>query len=298
MDKKAKTAVIVLLVLAILSLAGAVTAVIVTKNRGEGKEKDPSQTVSSADTPSETQAGTGVGSPSGETQSTEPTEAPSEAPSGAGPVNLEATQAELDELLKSTETKGSLLDGLNMTMLWYDMEDDKHVYCGFDPAAAAPEDYLFCMTHSYVYAYCFGEPQTVAYSESEDPFSNGFEHSYIPYDVEKLNWVSKNVLNLGPVDIDTYTAVQEDGKRYAEYKDGVLYMYYFPYGFESGFGAEAENTQRLADGSYRFTVGYTYYDYGEERDVNGKGTLIAAIREIDSKRIWSILSYTADLYIQ
>jgi hypothetical protein len=116
--------------------------------------------------------------------------------------------------------------------------------------------------------------------------------------VEKPNLVSENMLNLGPVDVDVFTAVQQDGRRYAAYKDGVLYMYLYPYGFETGFTEEAEKTERLADGSYRFTIGYTYYDGDEKSDVNGEGTLIAAIREIDGKRIWSILSYTADLYIQ
>ncbi len=302
MNKNARTAVIVLLVLAIVALAAAITAVIATKNKTGGQENEPSQTVSAVtpqDIPSETQDGGGeVVSTSVQTQTTWETEPPEELSSESSPVYPEATQAELDELLKSTEYGGSLLGGMDMTMLWYDRENRNHVYCDFDPATASPEEYLFCVTRSYLYVYCFGEPQTVTYSESEDPFSNEFEHSYFPYDVEKLNWVSKNMLNLGPVDIDTFTAVQQDGTRYAECKDDVLYMYYFPYGFESGFSEEAEKTERLADGSYRFTIEYTYYDYGEERDVNGEGTLIAAIREIDGKRIWSILRYTADLYIQ
>ena len=290
MNKKT-VALLVVILTAVIAIAAVTAAKLIPKQNNDAKEEDPNQTVS-AQSQEEQKTQEEQKEPSS-------TKGDDGEPAAAGnEINLEATQAELDELLKGSDTRSSLLGNMDMTMIKYDRNDYKHATCGFDPATAVPEDYLFCVTHSYFYAYCFGTPQMITYSESEDPFSNGYEHAYFPYKVDKLDWVSENMLNLGPVDVDAFTAVQEDGKRYAEYKDGVLYMYSFPYGFESGFSAEAKTTQRLADGSYQFTIGYEYYDGGEMRSVDGEGTLIAAIREIDGIRIWSILSYTADLYIQ
>ena len=172
MNKKAKTAVIVLLVLAIVALAAAIMAVIVTKNKNGGKENEPSTAAPTVtqDAPSETQA---EGASSGQTEAAQTDADPTEAQPENSSVNLEATQAELDELFNSTETKGSLLGGMDMTMLRYDRQNYDHVYCNFDPATAEPEDYLFSMTHSYLYAYCFGEPKMVTYSESEQPGEDG-----------------------------------------------------------------------------------------------------------------------------
>lgn len=42
-------------------------------------------------------------------------------------------------------------------------------------------------------------------------------------------------------------------------------------------------------------IEYMINDYGNQSPVSGNGTLVAALKLIDGKRVWSIYSYKAEI---
>ena len=231
------------------------------------------------------------------TASETPTVTETAAAGKAGQTYLEPTEEDFAEMEIRSHIGNRMLTIWELTMLRYDPEDQHHAVIDFDPATADARDVLFYVNKCQLYDYYFGEPETVILPEDADPFSNPNGHEYLKYDIDKLDWVAKNALNLDSLDMASMTAENEYGYRLGEYKDGFFYVYEYPFGIESGFESTIKNRERLDDGSYRFEITYRFFDMGETMDVSGEGTLIAGLKEVDGKRVWSALRYQADLHI-
>ncbi|MBQ6163642.1 MAG: hypothetical protein IJK23_04115 [Clostridia bacterium] len=209
---------------------------------------------------------------------------------------LTATNADFDDLGTDFDAD-SLLNAMSYTFF-----REKKVGSGYravtdytagSRSTKSNRDYLFFLTYSMIYIHYFGMPERVTYKASNDPFSDLYlsDHVYLKYPEKKLNWVLKNVLNTNEINPREFVS----DLNYCAYRDGYFYFADFGYGFDSRPGGRIISKERLSDGRYSFTIGYFYYDYDLSRALSDTGTLIAGLKEIDGKRVWSIYSYKADL---
>lgn len=291
--KKPNVAAIVLGVVAgLLAIALAVTlAVTFLKHKPAPKIETASDEIASAAAATAAPAETTTAA-SNSKQRTETTAAQRTEPAAANGY-LEPSDRELAALGNDFYAY-QLLDTLNRTFLLYDRNDPSHILIDFDPANADAEARMFTYHVCPLYAFLFGEPDTVEVDDI-DPVFGG---RCVAYDAEKLNFVAENVLNAKPLDFTRMTADSINGT-FVRYENGVVCAGVYPFGATDGITARVAGRERLADGSFRFTIEYESWSSGEDpAPVDGTGELIAALKSTDGTPYWSILSYKADLRVR
>lgn len=144
---------------------------------------------------------------------------------------------------------------------------------------------------SPIYEYYFGEIKSIEYSAKADPkgrfkVAQGEENDnntgcYFKYSAEKVDWIIKNVFNITPNRKCKFT----DTRNY--YYDGYYYI-----AENGGYGGglysyRIKSHRQLSDGKYELDLEIKYYDNNKVADA---GKIIAALKNIDGKRVWSFYS--------
>ncbi len=205
----------------------------------------------------------------------------------ADPRNLEATAADLEKL--GTEFRfGSLLTALNFSFMEYGRTaDGERFTVDFDAerdALLPPGKRIFRSAYSFLYSACFGEPQSETTAD---------EWIVIRYPERDIEFLARNVLNNRYDSPDAFAPESKPGAEAYSVRTGdELWVYCTFVGARDWLESRIRNIERLADGSYRFTVEYAWN--GTENVLNGEGVLCAALREENGARYWSVFSYQTD----
>ena len=161
--------------------------------------------------------------------------------------------------------------------------------------SATLNDYLFDCSWSLLYEYYFGEPETVSYYEDKEhnPFPDLPDASYYLYSEEKVLWIAENVLNMRqPFSRNDFLKEGLSG-----YLDGYYYVCCGAFEIDSGVWARIIDKEPLDGNRYRITVDYLLDAYDMRCNVEGKGTLVVALKDVGGQRVWSLYSYEADIAI-
>ncbi|MBQ6164410.1 MAG: hypothetical protein IJK23_08055 [Clostridia bacterium] len=203
----------------------------------------------------------------------------------------EATDADFAELGTDFDS-GYFLDQIDVTFL---RESAPGNYTADYDAATATDGelrkLLFYASHSFLCDRFLGEPETVQFPEKDDPFpelKNG-THRYVKYDKANIDWTATYILNAKAPDPGRFL----DGASFAGYKDGYYYFVDEIFGVESDFTARAARITRQSDGTY--LVETEYRDVFTKETLNGGGTLVVGLRDFGTEKIWSVLSYHANI---
>ena len=156
--------------------------------------------------------------------------------------------------------------------------------------------YLFNFGWSFLYEYYFGEPEIEDYylNGEPDPFPEIGDKRYYVYSEKDILWIAEHVLNM------TRPFNREDFLRegVSAYRDGYYYLAAAATELDTGIWAQIAEKEDLGDGKYRITVDYILDAYDMRRDVDGQGTLVVALKEVDGRRVWSLYSYEADITVK
>lgn len=144
---------------------------------------------------------------------------------------------------------------------------------------------------STLYEYYFGEIRSIEYSNKADPkgrfkVNPGEERDnntgcYFKYNADKVDWIMKNIFNITP----NRNCKFSDSRNY--YYDGYYYI-----AENSGYGGgdysyRVKNHKQLSDGKYEI---YLEIMYAGDKEVDDAGKMVAALKNVDGKRVWSFYS--------
>ncbi|MBQ6020184.1 MAG: VWA domain-containing protein [Clostridia bacterium] len=207
---------------------------------------------------------------------------------------IEPTNKDFEEL--GTEfSYESLLADLNLTWTGYAYSPYSYIinYDHAETTSATVRERLFFITYSMPYIRYFGEPERVTYPENDDPFDYlpGSFHVYLKYSEEKISWLAKNFLNTESFSPNDFIG----DISYCAYKDGYFYFIDEGYDMECDLMSKISSIEKLDDGRYSMQIEYMINDSGNQSPASGNGTLVAALKLIDGKRVWSIYSYKAEI---
>ncbi|MBQ6018900.1 MAG: M56 family metallopeptidase [Clostridia bacterium] len=203
----------------------------------------------------------------------------------------EATEEDFKDL--GTEFgSGYFLDLLDVTFLR--KSAPRSYTADYDAATvtdAQLRDLLFYASHSFICDRYLGEPETVQFGEKDDPFPalKNETHRYVKYDKANIDWTATYILNAKAPEPGRFL----DGASFAGYKDGYYYFVDELFGVEDDFTARAAKITRQPDGTY--SVEIEYRDVFTEELLNGGGTAILGLRDMGGQKIWSVLSYQAEI---
>ena len=181
--------------------------------------------------------------------------------------------------------------GLNTMITGYEEQHyDIDFDCTSDKTLLYIKMYLFYNSRSFICDSIFGEPETVEFTQSDDPFPelNNSLHRYVKYPKEYVDWAAVYILNTQPPDIEKIAWNN------AAYKDGCYYFVDEIFGYECDKLARATNIKKQGNGTY--LVKTEYRDVFTNKKLKGSGTLVVGLREMGGVRVWSVLSYEAKIY--
>ena len=203
----------------------------------------------------------------------------------------EATEEDLADLGTDFD-EGYFLHLLDTTFLqkptW------KHFTVDYDAAAVTDAQLrrlMFFESRCFICDRFFGEPETMEFTEQDDPFPElkNESHRYVKYDKTNIDWTATYILNAKAPDPEKFV----EGAVNAGYKDGAYYFVDEIFGVEDDFTARAAKITKQADGTY--LVETEYRDVFTEELLNGGGTAILGLRDFGGQKIWSVISYHADV---
>lgn len=150
---------------------------------------------------------------------------------------------------------------------------------------------MFFESRCFICDRFFGEPETVQFTEQDDPFPElkNETHTYVKYDKTNIDWIAAYILNTKAPDPEKFL----EGAVNAGYKDGAYYFVDEIFGVEDEFTSRAAKITKLPDNTY--SVEIEYRDVFTEELLNGGGTAILGLRDFGGQKIWSVISYHADI---
>ncbi|MBQ5968730.1 MAG: hypothetical protein IJL52_01270 [Clostridia bacterium] len=216
---------------------------------------------------------------------------------------LTATAADFDVLGTDFHNYDSILNTLASTLFMPDeetgVEKQTAAFNSADMDSADLKGALFYITYSKLYQLFFEEPEEAMFDASNDPFPELEESTYyLKYSEKNILWLAENVLNMEqPFDRNAFCDGVAGFSTPCGYKDGDFYFPSYGYSLDWGELSRIKSAEMMDDHRYRLTIEYFHDAYGETYAVNGEGTMIAGLKDIDGQRVWSIYSYSADITV-
>ena len=161
--------------------------------------------------------------------------------------------------------------------------------------AAATRYMLYYFTDSPIYDDLFSDSASLEYDENGELLSDEYlpEGYYCRYTEENIQFIAQYVFNMEqPFDRAAFLNADVEYGDFAIYENGYYYLS-APGGIEYDFAipARIKDMKQLEDHKYQFTVEYTSLYDGIT--LEGEGTLVAALKEVNGIRFWSIYTYQA-----
>lgn len=212
------------------------------------------------------------------------------------PQFLEATEQEIKDIE----------NGPLVFRYWGNLDE-----VSYDSETATMSDALRIFITDFFGSFRFREyiHERISKSGSEDPlryfdysYFDGTEtvHSWKPYyyaSKEEVDWVAKNLLNVKSMDFEKYINKTHDSedKDYVQiyYHNGNYYSRHRDSGYTPVFEYKVSGHKRLADGKYEVYLDRKYTDLATEEEKQKYPekekvvTLVAALKELHGKRVWS-----------
>ena len=151
---------------------------------------------------------------------------------------------------------------------------------------------------SPLYEYLFNDDVQLVFNENgepstDEPFPEGYDQRYTE---EHMQFIAQYVLNMEqPFDRAAFLTAGGEYNVSAVHENGYYYFTVPAIEYDFGFPARIKEMKALDDHKYQFTVEYISGAYTPDTAMEGEGTLVAALKEVDGKRFWSIYSYHADV---
>ena len=220
---------------------------------------------------------------------------------------LTPTEEDLEKLgyktFGSETDRTDILTDLCFELFSTDSENPKHHYTHFDSRDLDSRHAgynMFFFGDCYDYTRYFGPQEEVSAAEIAEVFPDYDGEGWVgKYREKAISWIANNVWNLpGSLDPEEVAAGQNESDIIScRYQNGYYYFEVGVFGIEEYIEAKIKSYEPFGDHLYKFTVEYQFNDIGKIIPITGEGTLIAGLKQIDGKRVWSVYAYDADIYI-